>query len=284
MIRRAGYLVVFVAAMLIPARAQCERRPDEIPFKLIQGFGIIVQGEVGVQGEGGRISNLNILFDTGAVPGVLSVRLARQMGVSGPVGSFDLPKERIQAEYVTVDDLRIGGIHAKHQSMVITDLHELEQLLGVRIDAIVGLELFAGQNFGIDYKHRKIKLGSLGITRHVTPIEIRTAAEAPYCVLPITINGQQFHVLLNTASNQFALFQGHTPRHVIDSSRNLRTLVPQTMQFVMGDMALNNQIANVTQEPHGALRELDGELGPTALHMSRIEFDWEHQCLRWDNE
>ena len=275
---RARYLMIFVAATLIPLRAPCEGRPDEIPFRLVQGFGIIVKGEVG------GISNLNILLDTGAVPSVLGVRLARQMGVSGPVGSFDLAKDRIQAEYTTVDDLRIGWIHAKHQSMVIIDLHELEQLLGVRIDAVVGLELFAGQNFGIDYKHRKIKLGSLGITRHSIPIEIRTAAEAPYCVLPITINGQQFHVLLDTASNQFALFQGHTPGHAIDSSRNLRTLVPQTMQFVVGDMALNNQIANVTQEPHGKLGELDGVLGPTALHMSRIEFDWEHQCLRWDNE
>ena len=56
------------------------------------------------------------------------------------------------------------------------------------------------------------------------------------------------------------------------------------MQFVMGDMALNNQIATVTQEPHGKLGELDGVVGPAALHMSRIEFDWEHQCLRWDNE
>ena len=56
------------------------------------------------------------------------------------------------------------------------------------------------------------------------------------------------------------------------------------MRFVMGDMALNNQLANVIEEPHGTLRELDGVLGPTALHMTRIEFDWEHQCLRWDSE
>lgn len=281
---RAGYLVVFVAATLIPLRAPCERRSDEIPFKLVQGFGIIVQGEVGVQGEVEHISNLNILLDTGAVPSVLGVRLARQIGVSGPVGSFDLAKDRIQAEYATVDDLRIGWIHSKHQSMVIIDLHGIEQLLGVRIDAIAGLDVFAGQSFGIDYKHRKIKLGSLGITQHVTAIEIRTAAEAPYWVLPMAINGQKFQILLDTGSNQFALFQGHTPRHIADSSQNFKTFAPQTMRFVMGDMALNNQLANVIEEPHGTLRELDGVLGPTALHMSRIEFDWEHQCLRWDSE
>jgi hypothetical protein len=63
-----------------------------------------------------------------------------------------------------------------------------------------------------------------------------------------------------------------------------KILAPQTMRFVMGDMALNNQLASVIEEPHGSLRELDGVLGPTALHMTRIEFDWEHQCLRWDSE
>jgi hypothetical protein len=52
----------------------------------------------------------------------------------------------------------------------------------------------------------------------------------------------------------------------------------------IGDTALKRQTATLLREPPGGPREIDGVLGPAALKITRIEFDWEHHCLRWNAE
>ena len=52
--------------------------PVEIPFKLHDGFAIVVRGSVG------RQANLNFLVDTGAVPSAIHQRVARELNLTGP--------------------------------------------------------------------------------------------------------------------------------------------------------------------------------------------------------
>jgi hypothetical protein len=58
-------ILIMTVAMLSVTLARGTRIPGEIPFKLAQGFGIVVQGGIG------PLTNLNFLVDTGAVPSVL---------------------------------------------------------------------------------------------------------------------------------------------------------------------------------------------------------------------
>jgi hypothetical protein len=75
-------------------------------------------------------------------------------------------------------------------------------------------------------------------------------------------------VLLDTGANQLALFAGHAPKPVRGLRADTTTQSVRPLLLTMGDVA----------------RSLDGLRGPTALGITRIEFDWEHQCLRWDTE
>jgi Aspartyl protease len=260
-------------------------KQDEISFKLVQGFAIVMHGEIG------RLANLNILLDTGAVPSVLNMRTARQLDVTGITASFALLHKDIDAQYVTVDLVHVGWIRATRLAMVVVDLTRLEQVLGIHIDAIVGLDALAGSGFAIDYKHAKITRERSGTMRHVVPIEIRTAVGAPYWVVPISLGGQLLHVLLDTGANHLGIFEGHVAGLTLDptilqanliSDTNLKMLRPALL--FMGDTALKPQTATLLGEPPGGPREIDGVLGPTALEITRIEFDWEHHCLRWNAE
>jgi hypothetical protein len=145
----------------------------------------------------------------------------------------------------------------------------------------------------IDYKRGKITLGLSGLARHVVPVEIYNAAGAPYWVLPITLAGHSFRVLLDTGANDLALFAGHTPNSVLDlrgggsvaaKTTGEATRPLQPLLLILGDMPLKKQLAVVLDDPPGALQQIDGVLGPTALGITRIEFDLEHKCLRWDAE
>ena len=262
--------------------------PDEIPFKLAQGFGIVIRGDIG------SMRDMSFLLDTGAVPSAISQRAASQMGISGALGPLTLLNKGSQAEYATVNEVRFGWIRAVRLPMMVVDLARLEQLLGTRIDAIIGLDALAGQDLAIDYKHRKITRGLSGRARHVLPAETRSLGGAPYWVLPISLGGETFRMLLDTGANDVALFAGHAPKSIravksgtiahesAAGEGKAITLPPMTL--VLSGTTFKNQLAVAVGEPPGAFREFDGVLGPTALGITRIELDWERKCLRWDTQ
>ena len=263
-------------------------KPEEIPFKLVQGFGIVVRGDIG------RLHDMNFLVDTGAVPSVLGQRTASQLGIRGTPGSLTVLNKDSQAEYVTVDEVKLGWIRADHLPMVVVDLAHLEQRLGIRLDAIIGLDLLSGQNISIDYKHRIIARGLSGLTRHSVEVETFSAAGAPFWVVPISLGGATLRVLLDTGANDVALFapRASTPFKRVSNQKiahqsaageqSAITLPPMTL--ILSDAKFKNQSAIVVGEAPGALREIDGVLGPTALGIVRIEFDWEQKRLRWDTQ
>ena len=286
---RSRIVLLVVAAMLGGTLGHGSSFPNAVPFKLVRGFGIVVRGEIGLE------SNLNFLLDTGAVPSVLSKRLAARIGVTGAKGAFALLDRTSTAEYVTADEVRFGWVHARSLPMVVIDLDGLSNVLGTRIDAIVGLDILDHQTFSIDYKHGRITSGVSGNAHHVIPAEIYVREGAPYWVLPVTLGGQTFRVLLDTGANDLALFASRTGRNVTDTANSsirpakvtgeIETRALQRSLMVMGDASFPKQAVVEMTNPRGtALPEIDGVLGPTAVGITRVEFDWEHTCLRWDTE
>ena len=280
-------LLITVLA-LTTTLVRAAEKSDEISFKLVQGFGIVVRGDIG------RLHDMNFLVDTGAVPSVLGQRAASQLGIRGTRGPLTVLNKDSQAEYVTVDEVKLGWICADHLPMVVVDLAHLEQRLGIRLDAIIGLDLLSGQNISIDYKHRIIARGLSGLARHSVEVETFSAAGAPYWIVPISLGGATLRVLLDTGANDVALFapRASTPFKLASNQtiahqsaageQSAITLPPMTL--VLSDAKFKNQSAIVVGEAPGALREIDGVLGPTALGIVRIEFDWEQRRLRWDTQ
>ena len=277
-----------LALALDSASTRGADKPGELPFKLVQGFGIVVRGEIG------STKDLNFLLDTGAVPSVLGQRAAAQMGIRGPRGSLTLLDQESLAEYPTVDDVRLGWIRTAHLPMVIVDLTHLEQRLGTRIDAIIGLDMLVGQDMSIDYKHRKITRGLSGLARHSVNVEAYAASGAPYWVVPIELGGVGFSVLLDTGANDLGLFalrgskafklvSGETIAH--DSAGGqLQAVAMRPMKLVLSDSTFKNQVAVIVRGAPGAVHGFDGVLGPTVLGITRIELDWEQKRLLWDTQ
>ncbi len=281
-------LLLVMALALNSTFARGADKPGELPFKLVQGFGIVVRGKIG------SMQDMNFLLDTGAVPSVLGQRAAAQMGIRGERGSLTLLNKESQAEYVTVDDVQVGWIRAARLPMVVVELAHLEQRLGTRIDAIIGLDMLVGQDISIDYKHRKITRGLSGLARHSVDVETFTASGAPYWVVPISLGGVRFRVLLDTGANDLGLFApgGSKPFKFVknetiahdsaEGEQKAFTMPP--MMLVLSDGRFKNQVAVVVGEAPGALREIDGVMGPTVLRINRIELDWEQKRLRWDTQ
>jgi hypothetical protein len=56
------------------------------------------------------------------------------------------------------------------------------------------------------------------------------------------------------------------------------------MTLLLSDAKFKNQSAVALGGAPDALQGIDGVLGPTALGITRIEFDWEQKRLRWDTQ
>jgi len=256
-------------AVLCATCALGKRGPEQIPFQLVQGFMIAVQGEIG------PLNNLTLLLDTGAVPSVLNTKVASRLRATGIPGSFALlqKQEGIEARYVTVAELRVGSIRAAGLPMAVLDLGRFERLLGMRIDGILGLDMLAGRSFTIDYRNKRITLGLSGGSHHKVAAEICNWSGSPYWVLPLRLGDHSFRMLLDTGANQLALFLRHSSGP--DLAAEAAALV------TVGDFSFKKQSVAVLDDPPGTLGQLDGVLGPTALGITRLEFDWEHQSLAW---
>ncbi len=291
-------LLAVVGWLLICPVGRGTEPGNEIRFHLIHGFAIVTRGEIGA------LKGLNFMIDTGAVPSVISTRIAAQLGTQGVSGSFavasndseGLSSGSATALYVTIKEVHVGWIRAAELPMVIVDLRQLERNLGIRIDAIVGLDIFAGQDFSIDYQHHKVTKGLSGMTRHRIPGDIRTAAGAPYWIVQVTLGGQPLRFLLDTGANDLAVFEDAPEPSFLNDRRRPGTAqasrivptvqasnTPQTL-LALGDVPLENQQTVKLARPAGVLGDIDGLLGPTAVRVTRLEFDWANKAVLWNAE
>jgi predicted aspartyl protease len=262
------FLLAAAGVNSLPAFGQ-----EAIPFKLTHGFAIVVRGEIG------QNRDLSFLVDTGAVPSVISKKLASRLVSDGPRGSFALVDRTIESQYVTVSDVRVGSLRAGRLPMAVVDLVQLGQALGKRIDAVVGLDFFGNASLTIDFKGKTILAGrpepepaacySLG--------EIVTQEGAPYWVLPVTVNGQTFRMLLDTGADSVGLFRNEATKKLFAASR---------VGLIAADLTVagrrfKNQAVVALNAPPAAFEKIDGLLSLAALKVQRMELDPENKCIRW---
>ena len=101
----------------------------------------------------------NLLIDTGAVPSVISTRLAQQLALSGSSSELSVMNRSIGVERVRVPEVRLGPLSVPALDMMSVHLEAIEQALGTRIDAVIGLDFLAQQNFSLDYRRKKLIVG-----------------------------------------------------------------------------------------------------------------------------
>jgi predicted aspartyl protease len=112
----------------------------EIRVKLYQGYIIVVQGSIG------KLQKLNFVIDTGAVPSVVDSRVAQKLGLNGTSNSLSVFSRNVPTEELVVPNIELGAIRAVSVRVLSQDLSFIEKALGVRIDALIGLDVLGQSN------------------------------------------------------------------------------------------------------------------------------------------
>src|SRR5215831_10320299 len=142
-------LILVISALSLSA-ALAAQEPPAVPFRLVEGWAIVVDGTIG------GIPNRKIMIDTGAVPSAVNSKFVKQLGLIGSLQKLSAMNRSVDAQRLRVPDVRIGPISAEALDMMAVDLERIEQRLDTHIDAVIGLDFLAERNFRIDYRHKEL--------------------------------------------------------------------------------------------------------------------------------
>jgi predicted aspartyl protease len=279
--KKAGLLAI-AGMMVLPEVLSAVDSRTEIPFKLYRDYTIIVQGSIG------GLRKCNLLIDTGVVPSVLDRRVAKKLSLAGKPEEVSVFTQSVPAQRMVLPDLRLGPIRAEAVSVLVRDLSFIEEGLGVRVDAMVGLDVLGRSDFSIDYAAKKLVFGP------VEPLESAFAFQAGpgFVYATLQVQGQAVRLLVDTGANHLLLFSGRVRSRLT----GLCALGTKTSSNLGGDVTLQQvQLKEVRlgsndfptleafllDDSGGDLPGFDGLLGVRSLGVTRLGFDFARQTISW---
>ena len=162
-------------------------------------------------------------------------------------------------------------------------------LEGVRIDAIVGLDLLSRTSFGIDYRLRRVTFAPAVRESEVAPLEIVW----PFVTVRMTIEGQQVRLLVDTGSRDLVLFKTRMPAALSGAPWRGDKTVTYALRRSAAPAARaakgrpwgrpvgHTAGLGIDRAPDGYPTGIDGVLGVLALGCQRVQFDFENGQFGW---
>jgi predicted aspartyl protease len=281
---RLGMGCVVLCATLGFTSSAVGQKQTELPFRLIDGWAVLVQGTLG------GVPNRAILIDTGAVPSAISKEMAKKLGLLGSAEQVSVMNRAMNVERVRVPKVQVGPVAADAFEMVAADLGAIEQALHARLDAVIGLDLLARQNFAIDYRSKKLLFGRAVQSADSATFQLKHAAGGTYVLVPMESGGEKFQMLLDTGTKDITMFRPRLKGSLQQirlssedvtvnaggSSQINKVVIPLVR---LGSISRKQQDAYVWTTPEAELRDFDGMLGPTALGAIAVEFDFDRNIM-----
>jgi predicted aspartyl protease len=275
-------LLAMAGILLLPEVLSAVDSRTEIPFRLFRDYTIIVQGSIG------GLKKCNLLIDTGAVPTVLDRRVARKLRLVGKPEGLSVFTQSVPAEEMVLPDLRLGPIRAEAVTVLVRDLSFIEEGLGVRVDALLGLDVLGQSDFSIDYSAKKLTFGP------VVPLESAFAMQAGpgFVYVTLQVQGQAVRLLVDTGTNHLLLFSGRVGSRLpglcalgTKTSSNLGGEVTlkqvQLKEVRLGSNDFPTLEAFLLDNSGGDMPGFDGLLGVRSLGLTRLSFDFARQTISW---
>jgi Aspartyl protease len=213
-------------------------------------------------------------------------RIARKLRLQAESSVLVAFGRQVTIQSTVLDGVRIGRLPA---GPVPAGVGDLSYLQGVRIDAIVGLDVLVRTAFSIDYQARLLRFAPAGREDSVAPLEVLW----PFVTVRMTIAGQQVRLLVDTGSSDRVLFKTRMPAALSaapwrgEKSVEYASGIARLRKLDLGHVGLGaDQWDKMTawaldRVPNGYPPGIDGVLGVVALGCQRIRFDFERNEFGW---
>jgi predicted aspartyl protease len=254
-----------------------------LPFILHRGFSIVVRGSIG------GLKGLNFIIDTGAVPSVVDRRLSHRLGLPEQADQVSVFARTVPAQRVVLPHVDVGPVHAAGVEALVQDLSFIERMLGVRIDALIGLDVLGRRSFSIDYASGCLRFDTLPDAAEVWA---NMAEGHSFAAVEIDLNGVPTRLMVDTGVKHLILFEGRVQgRFASDRIQSVRLSSNiagtvglkevQTPRVIMGQTPLTVESVFLLETPADLSFGIDGLLGVAALKPVRVDFNFERRAIGW---
>jgi|HubBroStandDraft_6_1064221.scaffolds.fasta_scaffold77956_2 predicted aspartyl protease len=251
-----------------------------LPLKLYGEHLIVVQGGLG------NLADRNLLVDTGAYPSAIDIDVARKLKLQVKRGESRALGQNIPAGAAIISQVEIGPVQALGLPVVVEDLSALSAALGIRVDALIGLDVLARASFQIDYSGKELAFGPpVGLT-FATPIE----AERAMACVSMRISGHLVHLLVDTGAAKTVLFKQRVP-WLASSQKAGQSFTSLSGRLVLnevkasdaelGGIKIDARDVFLSDGANMAGMPFDGIMATWGAHLRKVSFDFEHDIFSW---
>ena len=284
---------LFISAQVGVARARQDRgggteRPlkvttaMELPFRLLDGYLIVVEGRIGEQ------EHLKFALDTGATFSVLKTTLARPEFVRRAARRVVNLERVMDQGMIEVSDVQLGPIRIAALPMMLNTLNYLGSG-AASVDAVIGLDVLRLKSFTIDFGRKRILLGQATALRSSAPLEMTTS----YISVEVRSYARPLRLIVDSGVRSILLYHDRIADRMPamrsagtieaksfggESSLDLVTLPP----VQLGRHDLDRRAVMSGRAPEALWTGIDGYLGLNALDARLCSISWEEGTLSWE--
>jgi predicted aspartyl protease len=280
-----------VAALLVaggsgfgraPEDAVRQKRPmSELPIQVYQGYLPVVEGSIGPMRE------LKFALDTGTSHTVVDKRIADALALQRrPVRAFGLGST-VHLDLAQLPEIDFGPQRATNLNVLVGDLRTF-QSLGVKVDAVIGLDLLERQNFSLDLIRKRIAFGQITDTARSVPL----VADGNSLRVALDVGGRLVWMLVDTGASGVMFYEddlknlsasyrilSEVPLRSASGLVDSRTAIVPRLR--LGTQDLDRRVRLIATPTTGPVLHVAGYVGLDALGAKQIDFDFENERLRW---
>lgn len=256
--------------------------PVELPFKLHDGYLIVVEGRIGTR------EHLKFALDTAATHSVLRADLAEGLGIATHSTRIVNMDRVVRQELSDISDLQLGPLRLSTLPMMLSSLSYLRST-GVSVDALIGLDVLRLRSFTIDFDHHKIIFGACAGLNSSAALK---SAEA-YWAVEVLMMHQPVRLVLDTGVPSILLYRDRLGDRLpnLPVERAIRgasfggaaSLQVVTLPPVqLSGKELDRHAVLLEHSPQGVLPRMDGYLSVMALGARRLSVDVEKNLMSWE--
>ena len=188
-----------VVVLLIASSVFAKSDAANVPFRVYRGHFIVVEGYLA------NLPKQNFVIDTGVSPTMISLRVAQSLGLAGSMRTIHALMHDIDTSEMSLDSLTLGPIRLSNVLVVARDLTRLEKDVGVRVDALIGLDVLRHSSFTIRYSDNTISFGRPALSLTATNL----SNEEPMASVALIVGNQPLRLIVDTGAADIIFFRKH---------------------------------------------------------------------------
>jgi hypothetical protein len=247
-----------------------------IPVRIFRGFLVVVEGRFGT-----ILEHQNFLLDTGTSPSIVNKGLAGPLDLTESSAVLASVGQNSKVQSAILPEIEIGPIRANSLPVLLSDLSQLENDLGIPIAGIIGLDVLSRSSFSLDYGKKSIEFGRF------TPggVTVPLPAGSSIALALVNWGGTPKRMVVDTGSEQLVLLGKEPPFAGIvradggsGGTATAASVVNRmtVQQLPPGDVVLAGRKFSASKAfwvPGSDASDSDGLLGVRSLGFRRLSFD-----------